>query len=521
MAEFAFSVPSIIITNVIDTNNAAIAPGDQDFDMRMREPEQPSLFPTEDLIVPETLRSMKKAVSAIHASPIKAEHSQSLNNRRLFDACIMVAQIDCRGRERQLVERIRTDRISPMFEIRVTDMVRLAGIPGKNYERIYAELGQLYDMSLNWNIVGDDNQVEWEMKSHFLTALGHGKGLKRGLIRFAFDPAILEIVLEPSRWATLSLQAMADLKTAASYALYQNCWRYIGTHNKVTATLPTATWIDLLIGKSRYVVEDPKLGKRVENYGDFKRRVLVDAISRVNSVQALGYTLELKELKSGTRVSKLQFKFVPKTQPSLGIPLTWPSDVLKVLENMGFQKKDIEDLSEGNSYEEVAEAIIRLKAAESRLHATGKTITSKRSYFEGILRNIAGGAVGTDLDHEKIETEVRQQDALRAAEARQERLKEAFASHQKEKFSAWIFFLPDRERAKLVEAFKASPDATPPLRGFFDKDLTQSNMSALAVLRIWLTKNRPEVVEQFFANPEDRSFDAWMAWKLDGNGGTT
>lgn len=511
-------VPSIIMRDVADHDIIDIAPDDPDFEMRRREPEQPSLFPTEDLIVPETLRSMKKAVSAIHATPIRAEHSQSLNSRRLFDACILVAQIDCRGRERQLIERIRSDRISPMFEVRVTDLARLASIPGKNYERVYAELDRLYEMSLFWNIVGDDDQVEWEMKSHFLTALGHGKGLKRGLIRFAFDPAILEIVLEPSRWATLSLQAMADLKTAASYALYQNTWRYVGTHNKVTAALPTATWIELLIGKSRYVVEDSGGGKRVENYGDFKRRVLVDAISRVNGVQALGYTLELKELKSGTRVSKLQFKFVPKKQPPLGIPLTWPQDVVRVLESIGFQQKDIEDMSQAHSYEVVAEAILRLKAAEGRLRGTGKAITSKKAYFEGILRNIAGGAVGEDLDHDKIEAEVRQQELQREAEARQDRLKEAFANHQRERFNGWLFALPEDERAELVRSFKTSADASPIVRGLFDKDLSPGSMSALAVLRGWLSKSRPELAEQAFPNPEDRTFDAWMAWKLDSGG---
>ena len=60
-----------------------------DFEMRHREPldlpEQPSLFPpTEDLIVPDTLRSMRKAVSAIHATPLKEEHAHTLNSRRLF-----------------------------------------------------------------------------------------------------------------------------------------------------------------------------------------------------------------------------------------------------------------------------------------------------------------------------------------------------------------------------------------------------------------------------------------------------
>ncbi len=173
-----------------DTPVDAIDDGDRDFDMRRRSTEQPSLFATEDLIIPDTLRSVRKAVSAIHAAPAKAEHNQSLNSRRLFDAFILVAQIDCRKRD-GLVERICKERVSPEFVTRVTDLARLAGIPGKNYVRIYEELDHLYEMDLKWNIVGEDADVQWEMRSHFLSSLGYGKGHRRGSIRFSIDPSIL------------------------------------------------------------------------------------------------------------------------------------------------------------------------------------------------------------------------------------------------------------------------------------------------------------------------------------------
>lgn len=176
---------------------------DRDFAMRRRDAEQPALFPTEDLIIPETIRSIRKAVAAIHAMPVKAEHSQTLNGRRLFDACILVAQLDFRQRDKNMIQRVRGERVSPMFETRIADLARLAGIPGKNYERIYRELDQLFELNLRWNVIGEASDVLWEMKSHFLTSLGYGKGHKLGVIRFSLDPSILEIVLEPRNWATL------------------------------------------------------------------------------------------------------------------------------------------------------------------------------------------------------------------------------------------------------------------------------------------------------------------------------
>ncbi len=497
-----------------DTPVDAIDDGDRDFDMRRRSTEQPSLFATEDLIIPDTLRSVRKAVSAIHAAPAKAEHNQSLNSRRLFDAFILVAQIDCRKRD-GLVERICKERVSPEFVTRVTDLARLAGIPGKNYVRIYEELDHLYEMDLKWNIVGEDADVQWEMRSHFLSSLGYGKGHRRGSIRFSIDPSILAILLEPSNWATLSLQAMKGLGTAASYALYQNAWRYVNTHAKVTAALPTATWIELLMGHSRYVVDEPGQDKRVVNYGDFKRRVLLDAINRVNETQALSYTLELKELRSGTRVSKLQFKFVPKKQASLGLPMTWPDDVLRVLGSIGFAAAEIEDLSQAHSYEVVAETLVRLKAAEDRLKTNGRSITSKKSYFNGILANIASGGTQDDLNDAKIEAEAKVQDAQRQAEARSERRKGEFAKHQAAVFTTKLFELPDAEREHLLKEFEATK-AGANARRLIDKGGWQAkNTGALACLRTWLAEDRPSYLDQLYVNPEDKGFDAWLAWRLD------
>lgn len=519
MAGWRLLLPSFNMVGVNDEDVFATDPENSDFDTRRRvNPEQPSLFPPQDLIVPDSLRAMKKGVSAIHALPTKEGYSQSLNNRRLFDACIVVAQIHCRQRDKTFLKRVLEERISPVFEVRISDLARIAKIPGKNYLRLYRELDTLYDVGMSWNITSEDKSVEWEMKAHFLSMIGYGQNKNRGVVRFAFDPEVLALVLEPKCWATMSLQVMGKLVTGPSYALYQNAFRYVGTHNKVTSPLPTETWIELLMGASRYVVLDKKGNKRVENFGDFKRRVLVPAIQRVNDVSALDYTLELKELRSGNRIAWLQFKFIPKKQESLGIPLTWHPDVLRSLESIGYSQREIEDLSQAYSSEEVADAIVRLKGAESSMRAKGRVITSKKAYFEGILRNIAQGAASADIDHEAIEAAARQQEAERAAEVRQQRLKEAFQEHQKERFVEWLFSIPDADRQAYLDLFKASSDFTPPVRVVMDKGLTPQNVSAVALLRVWLAKTYPALMDNVLCNPEDKSFDAWMAWRLERSG---
>jgi hypothetical protein len=498
----------------VATAASDLGDGDPSFDMRAHSSVQSTLFDPEDVVIPDSLRVMRKGVAAIHATPIREEHAQSLNNRRLFDASIVIAQLDIRSREPGLIERIREERISPVFETHISDLVKVAGIVGKNYVRVYEELDQLFEMVLRWNVVGEAADVEFEMKSHFFSSLGFGKGHKRGVIRYSFDPAVLDIVLEPRNWADLSLQAMHGLQTAASYALYQATFRYINTHAKVTAALPTETWIELLVGKSRYVSEDPVHGKRAVTYGDFKRRVLLDAMRRVNDLSALSYALELKEIRSGQRVAKLQFKLIRKKTESLGLPLSWPSDLLTVLQGLGFSETEVSEMAQSHSYEEVADAAVRLKKGMVKLAKDGRSISSPKRYFSGILANIAQGVALDAMDDVAIEKEARQRDAEQQAEKRAARMKEAFSAHQAKRFADALFAMDENERLEIISAFEQSAEGQR-AKALLRNGWTARSVGALAVLRNWVTTSRAELVDRLLPNPEDRGLEAWMAWRLD------
>lgn len=495
---------------------------DPDYRMRVREEHeqvQGTLFPNEELVVPHSVRTMKKAVAAIHAVPQRADKGQSLNMRRLFDACIMVAQMECRGKEAQIVERLKTERISPMFEVRISKLAQMAGIKGNNYERVYEDLDGLYDMSFAWNILEESGDVAFSMKAHYFSVLGYGNNAKRGLVRFAYDPSVLQMILEPSVWTKLSLDVLGGLKTAAAYALYQNAFRYLGTQNKVTAALPTHVWVELLVGKSRYVTESPD-GQVSVNYADFKRRVLLDAIKRVNEIPALNYTLGCTEIKSGNRVAKLQFHFIPKNQRALELPLTWPDEVVRLLSQMKYSREEMDDLSQRYSVEEVAEAVTRLQSAEERMRAKGKPVTSRRAYFEGILRNISAGARSDEIEHDRIIAEVQEEEARKAAEGRLAKLKAQFERHQRDRFASWLFEQPASRRAELAKAFREAHADNPGVRMIVKPDLSEGDFSAQALLRTWITNAQPDLMKDALPHPEDRTFEDWMAWRLAGGDAT-
>lgn len=496
------------------TRKKAPEPADDGFMLRQHKPEQGSLFPTDDVVIPSSIEKFRKPVAAIHAIPTKLEHAQTLNGRRLFDAIMVAVQLDFRRRGDEYLKRVINDRVSPLFDLRISDLVRLAKIPGKNYKRVYDELDMLFETIFQWNMIGEDHSVEYKMKAHFLSSFGRGEGLKKGMIRFSIDPGILQIILEPSVWASLALKPTEDLATSPSYALYQNCFRYITTTHKVTPDWPVETWVDLLVGPSRYVAEVKGVGRRCKDYGDFKRRVLLNAIERVNEVEALNYTLELKETRSGLRVSRLQFRLIPKQQASLGIPIVWPREVLDVLEKLGFTDAEVEDLGQKYSNEVVADSLVQLRAASERLRAAGRRITSVKAYFKGILENIAAGAAVDQLDIDGIERETRQQEAERQAQERRQRLEDAFAQHVAAVFAERFFELDEAVRQPLLDAFTASA-AGAKAQLLLSKGWSPSNKGAMSLLRGWMGTERAELLGSLLPNPEDQNVEGFMAWRAD------
>lgn len=472
---------------------------------------QGALFASDDWEMPQNLATFRKAVSAIHAVPIKAEHNHTLNTRRLLDSVILCVQLDFRKRGREQVERILAERISPIFEVRTSELMKIAGISGKNYNRVYEDLEHLFQMVLKWNVVGEDSGILWDMKAHFLSSFGVGKGPRLGYVRFSLDPSVLEIVMEPRMWATLSLSAIKELKTPASYALFQNVFRYANTQNKVSAALPTETWIELLVGTSKYIDVDAETGKTVTNYHDFKRRCLLDAIERVNNAQALGYTIELKEIRSGTKIAKLQFKLIPKQQASLGLPLAWPEKIITTLQMIGFSEQEISDLSQAHSFEEVADALIRMQKSEAKIREQGKQIFARKLYFNGILANVAAGSPDNEIDQDAL----RAKEAERQAQERQERMRELFAKHQSSVFTERLFELPDAQRAAITDEFESSADGKSVKLLLSKKGWNAKNVGAVVMLRKWAQDSKPSLLSTLLCNPEDTDFEAWLAWRLD------
>lgn len=478
------------------------------------EGAQPSLFPVGELLAPKGLTKYRKGIAALHSVPAPGEKSHTLNSRRVMDAIAVLVQIDFRKRPKHQVDMLREMEASPMFRVTKGELRKLAGIASKNFDRVENVLELLHDMKIHWNVLGEDASIEWRMKSRFLASYGVGVGRYEDMVCFSIDPRVLNLILEPRFWATLTLDVLHQLHTESSYSLYQHAWRYIGTENKVTAPFPVATWIDLLMGESRYVQTEANGEKRVVDYSEWKKRYLLPAIQKVNNVSALSHTLELVEIRSGLKVKRIQFRFVAKRQEKLDLPLTWPDDIAVALKNIDFTEDEIAEMAQGFSLDEVVESFTRYKDADERIRRKHQRISSPKAFFNGILNNVATQAALDDEQLEVVEKKARAEDALKLSKDRQDRAERDFSQRQTKRMVESLAEWPADRRENLLADFETSADYARS-KALFHKGWERPSMGAWTIFKTWLIRERPVDVEELLPNPEDRTMEAWLVWRLD------
>ena len=496
---------------------------DQDFEVLLSDmPERASLaqiFRSDALYLPDAVGVYRKPIVAIHSVPEKRDAALKLSARKLMEALPLAVQLDLRARGKvaaqALVRKIREDRATPLFEIRTTELGRLAGLSVSNVERIHDTLAELVGFTFIWNVLGEDNQVAYEAVAPFLIRRDRGRGARQGYTRFAFEPEVLLWFLEPKMWANLTWAVMSGigrdsgLGQEAAFGLYQSTWRYIGTSAKLTPALDVHTWIDLIIGPSRFVQVDARGNKKVVDYKDFKRRYLVPGLAILNGLKALNHTLELREEKSGRKVVRLRFKFNPKVQGVFELPLGWPPETLKLLSELGYQDEEVSTLSQLYPYAQVAEALKRLPEAEARIRAKGSKVYSRKAFFNGILGNIAKGEVLSEQEESRLLKEAEQREKKANEARRMDALQQKFAMHQRGLITAALRDLPVAEQEALFTAHQTVRPA--------DKAMARLGVMGTGYQVLfcrWVLDERPDLVAQWLPDSHDVDFQSWLAWQL-------
>lgn len=173
-----------------------------------------------------------------------------------------------------------------------------------NTEVIKQYFRQMATTGVEWQSPTTGEGIRWSVSA----LIAHAALIKQGnelFLEWSYAPNIKQELLDPQRFAKMSLQVQAELNTMPALALYEICCRYVDNPGGLTARQSWAWWRPVLTGSP-----DSAAAAYLE-YKIFNRDVLKKATKKVNEVSDL--EIELIEHKQGRSVQDLQFRVRRKT----------------------------------------------------------------------------------------------------------------------------------------------------------------------------------------------------------------
>ena len=185
------------------------------------------------------------------------------------------------------------------FRVRLTDIVTGIDFRSNNTELIKKYFRQMATTGVEWQSPTIGEGTRWSISA----LIAHAELIQQGnelLLEWSYAPNIKQELLDPQRFAKMSLQVIAALNTMASVVLYEICCRYADNPSGLTARQSWSWWRPVLTG-----VPDSATSAYQE-YKIFNRDVVKKAVKKVNEVTDL--EIDLIEHKMGRSVQDLQFK---------------------------------------------------------------------------------------------------------------------------------------------------------------------------------------------------------------------
>ncbi|OWW18441.1 replication initiation protein [Noviherbaspirillum denitrificans] len=174
-----------------------------------------------------------------------------------------------------------------------------------NTEIIKQYFRQMATTGVEWQSPTTGEGARWSISA----LIAHADLIQKGnelVLEWSYAPNIKHELLDPQRFAKMSLQVLAMLNTMASLVLYEICCRYADNPSGLTARQPWSWWRPVLTGAP----DSPT--SAYQEYKIFNRDVVKKALKKVNEVTDL--EVELIEHKAGRSVQDLQFKVRRKAQ---------------------------------------------------------------------------------------------------------------------------------------------------------------------------------------------------------------
>lgn len=185
------------------------------------------------------------------------------------------------------------------YQVRLADIATGIDFNSNNTELIKQYFRQMATTGVEWQSPTVGEGARWSVSA----LIAHADLIQRDgelILEWSYAPNIKQELLDPQRFAKMSLQVQASLNTMASLVLYEICCRYADNPGGLTARQPWPWWRPVLTGAP----DSPT--SAYQEYKIFNRDVLKKAVKKVNEVSDL--EIELVEHRVGRSVQDLQFR---------------------------------------------------------------------------------------------------------------------------------------------------------------------------------------------------------------------
>ncbi|MBK5204788.1 MAG: RepB family plasmid replication initiator protein [Polaromonas sp.] len=305
-------------------------------------PEQPGLFPSD-----AHDEYLLKHVNAVALMPVRGARRITLLGRRLFNV---------------LLHRAQEDGEQDEYQARMHEITSDADYDSNDLAPIRKILRELMSTTVEWQSPSNGEIETWE-ECVLLSGAGTRKDKRTGAVTvfWRYDSKVRAQLLSPDRYARLSLEAITQLSSHASMALYEICARYVDNPGHKTSRQHWRWWKPVLTGVSG---DDTK-----SEYRFFKRDVIHKAVAEINALTRLEVKgpIEFKERDNRT-ISDIQFEVRLKdrsTAREKQTPLVKiePKDlpVIGRAINAGVKQHEVEGLLRKHGAEPLAEAVRELE----------------------------------------------------------------------------------------------------------------------------------------------------------------
>lgn len=320
-------------------------------------------------------QSVAKANESIAIRPKRGK--LTLLSRRIYNALLYHAQ------------RAGVDQ--PSYTILLSELIDDARFNSNNTELLKTHIRDMQATTIEWHTsIGE--QRRWTSTQLLGTVHIHERG--RGSpcsITWSYPEPIRERLVKPAHYTKVFLEISAQMRTYAAAVLYELGARYLTSPGRLTMREDLIWWASVLTGRSDIESVDYRILHR-----DTIKKALVELDTLNDS-----FRMEVVEHKRGRKVEELQFRVIPKSQPSLqgldqGGKNVFDLQLVERLVAIGFKRGDAQDL-----YASTDEGALR--AAVDLVETRQKNIAlpvleSPAAYLRDALRKGYAGQGGQGVD---------------------------------------------------------------------------------------------------------------------------